>query len=359
MDEYTVAKLEDGQFEIRQHGEEEPISIDADNKRFCEFMNWFNSCETHQTHVEFKAPVGSEFYCMETETILIKCFQEKGRMLFCKSVPDQDDKMIVETWNSKTFKDISSSRYFSLCIVSHEGPRRGRLFGVRQSKSTIWVSIELRDQLNKQLQDEDNPVRCMALWPVERAFVYVDISEFSKYRPGQQALVINSLGVISSKSSFPKSPHEHNCIQDCENVLCIGDGYIYCFKSPLYAAYFAARLAEKIEHQVANKNVIEFHFRIGVHFGSVFRFWDIGRGQFNYVGKGINGGNRVLSAIGKDMDDVVFVSNEVRDEIMRIPSKAFPRGEILDALQNRGRRADKHGKMWRVYELHHSVIQPR
>ena len=55
--------------------------------------------------------------------------------------------------------------------------------------------------------------------------------------------------------------------------------------------------------------------------GPVYTFWDTGRGAWNYIGEGINGGNRVLGVIGKDQDDVVFVSAEVRQELIESVSR--------------------------------------
>src|SRR5439155_21171504 len=97
--------------------------------------------------------------------------------------------------------------------------------------------------------------------------------------------------------------------QGLEAQICIGDGYIYVFSEPDRAAYFAGCLAYLIELQVARERLpIDFHFRIGVHVGPVFCFWDPDRDKWNYIGDGINGGQRVLAAIGKEKDDVVYVS---------------------------------------------------
>ena len=36
----------------------------------------------------------------------------------------------------------------------------------------------------------------------------------------------------------------------------------------------------------------------------------------------------------------------------------FPHERILDSLSNRGRKADKHGTYWRVFELNHCALIP-
>jgi class 3 adenylate cyclase len=180
--------------------------------------------------------------------------------------------------------------------------------------------------------------------PIVRSFVYLDISDFSKIPDGVQLLVIQSLLNLSAKARVG--------IGSIEAELCIGDGYIYVWDSPRGAVWYASKLAKQIEEAVANERSPEFHFRIGVHVGPVRCFLDPGRKNWNYVGDGINGGNRVLNAIGKETDDVVFVSGQVRNALLKDTdpmSKAF-----VAALLNRGRKKDKHDKPWRVYELNHT-----
>ena len=90
--------------------------------------------------------------------------------------------------------------------------------------------------------------------------------------------------------------------------------------------------------------------------GPVYLFWDPGRKDWNYIGEGINGGMRVLEAVGKEKDDVVFISGEVREQLQA----GFRQGGygllIKSCLQNRGRRQDKHKEYRRVYELSHTQL---
>jgi class 3 adenylate cyclase len=140
-------------------------------------------------------------------------------------------------------------------------------------------------------------------------------------------------------------------------MLCIGDGYIFVFESPLDGAFFAAYLAELIEALVAHQRLpVDFHFRMGVHVGEVYTFWDPGRKDWNYIGEGINGGNRVLAAVGKEQDDVVFISGQVRKAIYPLKQTNSLAVEVLNCLTNRGRKEDKHKNPWRVYELNHSSL---
>jgi class 3 adenylate cyclase len=139
--------------------------------------------------------------------------------------------------------------------------------------------------------------------------------------------------------------------------MCLGDGYIFVFRNAVEGAYFAAYLAQLIEALAASKRLpVEFHFRMGVHVGDVYTFWDPGRNDWNYIGDGINGGNRVLSAIDKSYDDQVYISGQVRQAIMASSTADDDAARLLTNLHNRGRRKDKHDRPWRVYEIAHTPV---
>jgi len=63
-----------------------------------------------------------------------------------------------------------------------------------------------------------------------------------------------------------------------------------------------------------------------------------------------------LAAVGKETDDVIYISGQVRDAILAMTGEQFRSEPILRNLHNRGRKADKHGNPWRVYELHHTQL---
>lgn len=213
----------------------------------------------------------------------------------------------------------------------------------------IAAEASVCDQIAWDLETDTSEACRHSTRPIRRAFVYLDISDYSKLPSTVQLLVVLALVRIAE--------HAAKTTGDVpEAQLCIGDGYIYVWDDPVAALRFAGNLANAIEQEVAESKAPEFHFRIGVHVGDVRWFFDPGRGPggaWNYAGKGINGGSRVLSVIGKDRDDIVFVSSDVRQAIKNAPSN---KRETLRALHNRGRLADKHGELWRVYELNHAAM---
>ena len=189
--------------------------------------------------------------------------------------------------------------------------------------------------------------------------MYADISDFSKFSPGQQVLVINSLIAITEDRNLWWAPgHEvFKAWKSRQARLCIGDGYIFVFMDGIAATAFASYLAQLIETRVAQRKLpVEFHFRIGIHVGPVYRFWDVGREGWNYIGDGITGGQRVLSAVGKDADDVVFISSAVRQQIFAAKLETTFYRKMRSEMVNRGRRKDKHGNPWRVYEVNHTSL---
>jgi hypothetical protein len=237
------------------------------------------------------------------------------------------------------------------------GTERSGFVGVN---SRVYITQPLLVDLNKLLSNDRENVRRISSWPIERCFVYIDVSDFSKMPAGHQALVINSIvSIVENTDYWPPggAPRESNA--DREAMICIGDGYIFVFRDALKAAFFAAFLAHLIEFLEANGGLpVPFHFRMGAHIGRVYSFWDPGRKDWNYIGDGINGGQRVLSAVGKGTDDVLFVSGQLRKKIMaQERPDGFP--DILGDLHNRGIRLDKHKNPWRVYEVNHTNLMSR
>lgn len=234
-------------------------------------------------------------------------------------------------------------RSLRLAIPAGSGRGLGNDDGLAGVSSDVLVSGALHEQLCREVTDDTSAVRRHSSRQIERAFVFVDVSDFSKMGSGVQLLVVLALirlaKVVQTKLAC-----------EVEAQLCIGDGYIFVFKNAVAATFFASPLALSIEHAVAEEAVPDFHFRIGVHAGPVRCFWDPGRNDWNYVGDGINGAQRVLSAIGKETDDVVYVSAQVRQQILRSRWS----DQVLATLDNKGRKADKHGNAWRVYQVNHT-----
>jgi class 3 adenylate cyclase len=329
------------------------IPIDADLQRFCDFLTWVS-----RRDISPFAEVEEGVY-LTTHDAFENIARSAGHTFevdLTAGVPHFRGAATI------VWKGLPQFRFFALyrCVAVPEGTGQTAPNGIHGEPGPLFVSAKLFEWLNAQLGDESSTARCVSSWTVERAFVYVDVSDFSKYLPGQQVLVINSLIALVEGAEYWNAPGGR-AVTDARNgreaELCIGDGYIFVFKRAIDATVFSAYLAALIESLVAKEALpVEFHFRIGVHFGPVFRFWDNGRRGWNYTGLGINGGQRVLSAVGKDADDIVFVSSAVRKRVLaEATATAFHR-QLRAEMQNRGRRSDKHGKSWRVYELNHTAI---
>jgi class 3 adenylate cyclase len=256
----------------------------------------------------------------------------------------------------------STGRIFSLLTAISpwpgSAPEVEAVDGLVGTESSLWVPEPLDQLLAEELDDEASDLRRLSNWPIRRTFVFVDISDFSKYRPGQQALMVTALtGIVRRHDFWSGGPFAERALEDLEAMLCVGDGYIFVFTDSAHATYFAANLASLIEMLVARALVpVEIHFRMGVHVGPVYCFWDPGREDWNYIGEGINGGQRVLSVIGRETDDVLFISSRVRQELLASSDEGCAARLILANAQNKGRRLDKHSNPWRVYEVNHTNL---
>ena len=103
---------------------------------------------------------------------------------------------------------------------------------------TDWLHSKLTDDLIF----ENSEIRRLSTWPIERTFVYLDIAGFTHYPPGHQALIIKSVTTLIHNKEVFENLHE-----SFEEMLCIGDGYIFAFDDPLTATMFSARLAYVID----------------------------------------------------------------------------------------------------------------
>jgi len=222
--------------------------------------------------------------------------------------------------------------------------------GVWSGASDLAVAADICAEIAVELETATSEISKYSTRPIQRAFVYVDISDYSKMPDGLQLLVVRSLIALAERAETAASAF-------AEAKLCIGDGYIYAFDDAVGPVRFAGQLLRQLEADVATKRIPEFHVRVGVHMGPVRWFWDPGRKDWNYIGDGINGGNRVLGAIGKTTDDVIYVSGQVRQEIQVAAEQGNPNAkQLLGAMLNRGRHEDKHKRMWRVFEYGHAAL---
>ena len=312
-----------------------------------EMLRWI---ETNlQPSLNLAGPLPERTIVFLSRHALTEHCRRRGLLLYATS----DD---VPSWMNS---DYGGVRLCYLSVARSRSPlgeSRDSETGIVRHNTNFAVPVSELLRLNMDLKHEDSGIRRVSSLPVVRTFVYLDVSDFSKYKSGEEALIINSLGAILRDSTL-WTGNAKSVYQKFKTMLCIGDGYIFVFEEPVKATFFAGYLALLIETLVANNELpVEFHFRMGAHLGLVYSFWDPGREGWNYVGDGINGGNRVLAAVGKEQDDVVFISSEVRKAIQAAKNGDFNPGQILSCLTNRGRKSDKHGNPWRVYEMNHTEL---
>jgi class 3 adenylate cyclase len=275
-----------------------------------------------------------------SQTILVEHLRQTGTVIWTSEQEKSLDELLMNEEGQPAFR------------LNFADPARGTDLrvcdGMAPRHSDIFIVPDLYSELiSKRLDGGESHFWRHTLRSYERSFVFVDVSDFSKFDSPMQLLVVQSLIRMATRSEQTMGLHQVGP----EAKLCIGDGYVFVFRDPYVATGFAARFAAGTESAIALEKIPEFHFRIGVHAGPVRFFWDPGRNDYNYIGDGINDASRVLSAIGKDVDDVVFVSGAVRQHIHAASDPIANR--FLDAMENKGRKADKHGKFHRVYQLNH------
>jgi class 3 adenylate cyclase len=290
-------------------------------------------------------PWPNDVYCANRDTFLAAL---KKRRAFLKVIPPDCRFPLA-------LPKLGGHDWFS--HEKHENVKRVHGAASLNTESTalnVLIPVEVCNEVEREISNEKSELRKLSTWPITRTFLYIDISDFSTYTADQQALVINSLNELVDEPYYWQFSPQDSWRLDLEARLCIGDGYIFVFVDTLKATYFAAYLAQLVEEMVSKRLVpVEFHFRMGMHVDPVYSFWDPGRDGWNYVGDGVTGGQRVLSAIGKETDDVLYLSGQIRSALLsRLPGHEI----VTENLQNRGRRLDKHGQPWRVYEVNHTGI---
>ncbi|MCH8047608.1 MAG: hypothetical protein IID44_28265 [Planctomycetes bacterium] len=353
-DEFSVDFNSKGQAaSIKRNGKE--VERSEDSQDYCDFLTWASRQPEEKTGMYSRGPKADFFIELSR---LVECFKSRGALLWV-DMPGGDHLNFGNT-AYRTSVDGMGFIGLSVCVceTKHDDwswslPRALPRDGIVASKSDAYICVtdSLFHKVENELHDDTSDIRRLSNWPIERSFIYVDVSDFSTYPPGQQALIVNSIQRIVF------TPEMWKFRLEVEASLCIGDGFIFVMRDAVRAAGFAAGLANRIEFMVAKNLVpVQFHFRMGAHVGEVYCFWDFGRNGWNFIGEGINGGNRVLSAIGKDADDVLFVSAEMRQKLVTAPYDNLNK-DLVANLHNRGRRKDKHGKPWRVYEVNHTAAK--
>src|SRR5207249_6545274 len=97
--------------------------------------------------------------------------------------------------------------------------------GIEPRPCRIWVTQKMLTQtLPREVANPDSHLRRVSTWPIDRTFVYVDVSDFSKSPPGQEVLIINSL-VRMLNDPGHWIGQAQGLPDTIEARMCIGDGY--------------------------------------------------------------------------------------------------------------------------------------
>ena len=181
-------------------------------------------------------------------------------------IQNTDKHSQISQWTF--FRLYRASSVFDESRVDDDGSEIGPV------PTSFMVSSVLLLKMREALTNHKSDIRCISTWPVVRSFVYFDVSEFSKQADGRQALIINQIGALTAEPSFWGIGAPELALRDLEASLCIGDGYIFVFSDAVHGVSFAAYMACLVERLVAEHLCEEIHFRVSVHTGPVYRFWD-------------------------------------------------------------------------------------
>lgn len=326
-----------------------PVAINIEDQVFCDFLSW-DCRQAHAIEPGISPPHDQVFYYFSDLNKLLEHCKKRGMMIYVRR--EDDIPPTVSFGDVVVYAPVNGPVNANFFILHEAVEEADKMFhhendGINHRPTNLCISPNLLATINAGIANEGSEIRRLVSWPIKRVFVYIDVSDFSTMPPGQQVLVINSIISLVDKEAW-----NPNVLRNYEAKLCIGDGYIFVFSNALTAVQFSAQFARLVEVMGAKKLLpVEFHFRMGIHIGDVYCFWDTGRDKWNYIGKGINGGQRVLAAIGKEADDVVFVSEQVRRQIIADSNGTAPYQTALANMHSKGRKADKHGELWRVFEL--------
>jgi class 3 adenylate cyclase len=358
---YEFKKLSAGTIEIRI-ADGSLVPDDVSDQDFLDFLHW-NSMQSPIPYPDVCQ--FAQIYFFSDVPSVVEHFKKNASLIDARLEGMETSErhihrgtaIAVTTGETRQFyileKAVPSPTHPDVIVSGWDGMEKS---GFSRGNSQAAVTRETLDRLNAELSDEESDVRRVSSWTVSRCFVYIDVSDFSKMPPGHQVLVINSIVRAVEYAPYWEPQAARDAKADLEAQICIGDGYIFVLRDPWKAAFFAAYLANLIEYIAATGNLqVAFHFRMGAHFGKVYSFHDPGRKNWNYIGDGINGGQRVLGAVGKETDDVLYISAELRQAMMKKEKPEHFPNIVLDA-HNRGRKEDKHGTPWRVYEINHTSL---
>ncbi len=289
---YTFQPFDDDSYEIRSSSGK-ALDRNFESQDFLDALTWASNHEP-TLFPGHKLERGYHFFCAAQP--LIDHLKNSGIIMHtCRPAPNQKYRIMMK---GRSFHvNQESPQMFNMTQsveIKEDSEYEGLLSagmtersGLTGRPSRIYLTAKLVDELDRRLQSDKDDVRRVSSWPIERYFVYLDISDFSRQPPGRQVLILNSIvEILKDQSYWNESLWGilRSAPDRIEAKLCIGDGYIFVFDDPFLTISFAAAFAYLIEALVANQLVpVSYHFRMSAHVGLVYTFWDPGRSGWNYI----------------------------------------------------------------------------
>ena len=133
-----------------------------------------------------KGPIADSVECLTAESIVEIC---KDMGLFLCAEPGRGVTGELHNRGGATYYRL----HLGVPASEQMSNKPGYSDGMEQGSSIIWVAQELHREIVELSKDDMSDIRRVSSWPIERTFVYIDVSDFSRHKPGTQVHIVSSL----------------------------------------------------------------------------------------------------------------------------------------------------------------------
>jgi hypothetical protein len=214
--QYKIEKDGEGRVStIRFSADDRQLPIDPDDREYCKFLTWaatqsppiaatFERLEKGSVYLGQEADVVA--YCKEHGVVLL-CGVYTGGGKHQLASPTSVEHSVPVSVNHDPLKTTNSAgapgRFLFYRLYKAADGQYTESGGAADcERLQVFVSHSLDVRLNALLADENSEIRALSTWPVEKTFVYVDVSDFSTHPVGRQQLIINSLIQITTNDKL-------------------------------------------------------------------------------------------------------------------------------------------------------------